>query len=153
MVGTMILFFILHDWTDLHVMKHLALSVVVFALVISFNGCSKKQEATSSPQPAPESSPSPAAQQTRTATPQPAAAVNVVQLENNVNTALKQQNYDAAVDALVQAQSSVANMSDEQRRQYAQQFRNASEALKNASLTDPKARAAYDRMGRAITGR
>jgi len=132
-------------------MKCLALFVVATALAVSLNGCSKKQESATLPQPAPESS-SPV-QQTRIATPQSAATVNVVQLENNVSTALKQQNYDAAVDVLVQAQSSVGNMSEDQRRQYAQQFRNASETLKNASLTDPKAKAAYDRMGRAITGR
>jgi hypothetical protein len=52
-----------------------------------------------------------------------------------------------------QAQAAAANLSDEQRRQYAQQFRNTSTALQAASATDPKAKAAYDRMARAVLGR
>ena len=83
----------------------------------------------------------------RTAVSQPAP------FEAELTTSMQQKNYDAAVDVLLRAQSATGNMSDDQRRQYAQQFRNISESLKAASATDPKAKAAYERMGRAVLGR
>jgi len=131
-------------------MKCLIHGVAVSVLVVSVGACSKKE--ANSPQPTPELA-APAPQAGPDTAPRPAVAANVAQLENNINTALKQQNYDAAVDAIVQAQTAVANMSDDQRRQYAQQCRNASTALQAASVTDPKAKAAYDRMSRAVLGR
>jgi hypothetical protein len=131
-------------------MRQFVFNTAASLLLVSLSACSKEE-----PQAAPEAS-IPAQPGAAVKAPQPistASSVNLAQLENSVGTALKQQNYDAAVDALVQAQSTVQSMNDEQRLQYAQQFRNTSTALQNASLTDPKAKAAYDRMSRAILGR
>jgi hypothetical protein len=125
-------------------------SLMTVALV--FQACTKKEtEAPSAPTPTAETSPSPA--------PQPGTPVsggtpvNVSAELNSANQALQQRNYDAAVDALAKVQPTTSTMSDAQRLQYAQQVRNTSELLIQAMGTDPKAKAAYEKLGRNALGR
>ena len=125
-------------------------SLMTVALV--FQACTKKEtEAPSAPTPTAETPPSPA--------PQPGTPVsggtpvNVSAELNSANQALQQRNYDAAVDALAKVQPTTSTMSDAQRLQYAQQVRNTSELLIQAMPTDPKAKAAYEKLGRNVLGR
>jgi PBP1b-binding outer membrane lipoprotein LpoB len=66
---------------------------------------------------------------------------------------IKTKQYDRAVDTLVQIKPQVAQMTDMQRLQYQQAVRDAMNALAAAQNTDPVAKAAYNKMSRAITGR
>jgi hypothetical protein len=126
------------------------LSVMTLALVIQ--ACTKKEtEVPPAPTPTAETSPSPA--------PQPGAPVaggtpvnNSAEL-NSANQAIQQLKYEAAVDALTKVQPTTSTMSDAQRLQYAQQVRNTSELLIQAMPTDPKAKAAYEKLGRNLLGR
>jgi len=118
-------------------------------LLAALTACSKKE----APAPPPAPDPAPAAQ---SPTAQPTTAVkpvDTVQLENQVGTALQQQNYNAAVDTLAQVNSASQNLTDEQRRQYLQQLQRTMDALAQKAATDAAAKAAYERLGRIATGR
>ena len=79
--------------------------------------------------------------------------MNLGQWENQVGTALQQQNYKAAVDTLAQVSSARQSLSDAQRIQYTQQLQRTMDALAQAATTDAAAKAAYERLGRIATGR
>lgn len=133
-------------------MKTFFRTVAVAGLVICLNACSKKDvepSAQSSPAPAPASPSQPQAQATAATTPAPSGAVAL----ENVNTALQQQNYDTAVDILLRVKTSSQLTNASQSSLYAQQLQKTTMALSQAMATDPKAKAAYERLGRAVMGR
>ena len=133
-------------------MKLVVPIVSVTAVALAFSACTKMDtEAPSSPTPTADTSPAPAPQP---GTPVPnAQPVHVSAELISANQALKQRNYDAAVDALAKVQPTTSTMSDAQRLQYAQQIRNTSELLIQAMGSDPKAKAAYEKLGRNVLGR
>jgi hypothetical protein len=124
-------------------------------LIIGLTACSKKDgtATTVTPAAAEATPPAAVAPDATGAAPQAAVSANVGQLESNVGAALKQQDYDAAVNALAQVSSAQPSMSDAQRLQYAQQLQSTLAALSAAKETNPRAKAAYERLGRIATGR
>jgi hypothetical protein len=128
-------------------MKRIASVLLLFTA--GFCGCSRPDAADSAspqvpvtPTPTNPNAALPAQGQSRDA-----------HLESTVGTALNQQNYDAAVTALAQANGSLPSASEAQRLQYNRQLQLTLEALQRAKDADPKARAAYERLGRMATGR
>lgn len=132
-------------------MKRAAYHFSVALLVASLSACSKNDASAPPTETAstPEAIPATTNQQPPPAT----AAVSVGQLENHIGTALQQQNYDVAVDSLAQVNPASQNLTEAQRLQYAQQLQRTLAALAQAKETDPKAKAAYERLGRVATGR
>ena len=76
----------------------------------------------------------------------------VAQALDKANAALRKNEYDEAVAALMAAKQSGA-MSDQQKTQYRQSMLDTTTRLLEASQTDPKARQAYDALGRLSKGR
>lgn len=133
-------------------MKTLLLAVGVAGVVICLNACSKKDvepSAELSPAPAPASPSQSQSHTTAASAPSPSGAVGL----ENVSTAIQQQNYDGAVDILIRARTASQLTNTTQSAQYAQQLQNTTMALSQAMATDPRAKAAYERLGRAVMGR
>ena len=122
----------------------------------AFVGCSKTE---------PEATPAPVAEQA--AVPQantPAQSAPSVQIANAqqvnanwdaVSKDIANQNYNNAVRAWValdQAQRQ-AKMNEAARAEYARRAFEAQEALRQKAETDPKAREAYQALGRVMMGR
>ena len=92
---------------------------------------------------------------------QPVQAVNAQQVQqvnanwDAVSKNIANQNYDDAVRAWVamdQAQRQ-AQMTEALRKEYARRAYQAQEALRQKAETDPKAREAYQALGRVMMGR
>jgi len=122
---------------------------------LALAGCSKKEEAP----PPPAAEPAPVAEGApKAAAVSPAALANVQQVNANwdaVSQQIANQNYDNAIRAwaqLDQAQRQ-AQMSEAARIEYQRRLYHAQEALRQKAQTDPKAREAYQALGRAVTGR
>jgi hypothetical protein len=75
------------------------------------------------------------------------------QAMTTATTALEKNDYDAAIAALMAAKQSAGTMSDQQAIQYRQSLMDASSKLLEASQTDPKAKEAYENLGRLMKGR
>jgi hypothetical protein len=142
-------------------MRSLSKSILAGALLVplAFLGCSKKAT-EAAPPPAVEQAAAltnaPAAQ---SAQPAPAASAQQVQQVNAnwdaVSKQIANQNYEQAVRdwiKLEQAQRQ-AQMNEAMRQAYERRFYQAREALRQRAETDPKAREAYQALGRAVTGR
>jgi outer membrane biosynthesis protein TonB len=125
-------------------MKRLSFYLSAALLLATLAACSKK-EAAAVPQASSDPVP---AQQTGGD-----SADKIVQLQNQVGTALERKNYTAAADALAQVSPSSQTLSDAQRIQYMQQLRQTMDMLARAAETDPAAKAAYERLGQVATGR
>jgi outer membrane receptor protein involved in Fe transport len=69
---------------------------------------------------------------------------------NDVQQALRQKNYEAAVETLGTFSQNWERMTPQQRLEYQQQLRNASQALLQASDNDPRAAQAYGTMIRGF---
>lgn len=132
----------------------LAGAVVSWAVFI---GCSKKEIEAPAPaavEQAAVPTNAPAPQQT---TP-PAQVANVQQVNASwdaVSKDIANQNYDNAVRAWVamdQAQRQ-AQLNEAVRKEYARRAYLAQEALREKAQTDPKAREAYQALGRVMMGR
>jgi hypothetical protein len=80
------------------------------------------------------------------ASPSGAAAQDL----NQAQAEIDKQNYEAAVGALVRARSSG---SAEEQAQSEQKIRDVTQQLLEASQRDPKAKEAYENLGRAMLGR
>ncbi len=124
------------------------LTALVFIAVLS--SCSKKSDSTLDA-PSPPAA-DPVAANTPKATAVNTSATQVVPSQQVIQD-IKAKQYERAVDTLVQIKPQVAQMTDMQRLQYQQAVRDAMNALAAAQDTDPAAKAAYNRMSRAITGR
>jgi hypothetical protein len=70
---------------------------------------------------------------------------------NGVTATLQNQDYDAAVNTL--AAVSLVRMTPEQQRAYHQQLYQAQELLLQRANSDPRARQAYENLGKKVTGR
>ena len=131
-------------------MKAILNILVAAGCVIYLNGCSKAENQTESPTTVVSESATPAPTTSAAQPPPSESAVNI----ENVNVALQKQDYDAAVDILVRANNDTRYLNDSARlASYLQQKRLATEALSQAMSNDPKARAAYERLGRETMGR
>lgn len=130
-------------------MKSTACKIGAALMLMSLTACSKKDAPNNAPAVAPETTATTPAQPTAT----PMAPASGGQLESRITTALQQQNYDLAVDSLAQVNPAAQNLTDAQRLQYSQQLQNTMQALARAKETDPRAKAAYERLGRIATGR
>lgn len=119
-------------------------------------GCSKKDEA---PPPSPAAEQATAAEGApKAAAVSPAALANVQQVNANwdaVSQQIANQNYDNAIRAWAQMEQAQrqAQMSEAARTEYQRRLYHAQEALRQKAQTDPKAREAYQKLGRAVTGR
>lgn len=136
-------------------LTHCFLPGVVMAWLVSV-GCSKK--AAEAP-PAPAAEQVPAAESTPPA--QNAAPVQVGNVQqvnaswDAVSRDIANQNYENAVRAWVamdQARQQAA-MNEALRAEYARRAYQAQEALRVKAETDPKARKAYQDLGRVMMGR
>lgn len=135
-------------------MKTLAKASIHLAVVAGFamclNGCSKaKEQAEVQPAAAPETAPQQTSHPAAQAATVPSAPVRL----ENVAPALQRKDYDAAVDMLLKARVNAQQANAEQKALYLEQQRATAEALANAMATDPRAKAAYERLGRAVKGR
>jgi hypothetical protein len=74
-------------------------------------------------------------------------------LANDVDTALRQKNYGVVVETLGGVRQNLDHMTPQQRREYEQQLRNATQALIQARDSDPRAAQAYDQLSRRVLGR
>lgn len=139
-------------------MRSLSNCVLAGALVagLMFVGCSKKP-----PEAAPSSNVEQAAVPTNAPAaqlPPPAQVADVQQVNANwdaVSKDIANQNYDNAVRAWValnQAQQQ-AQVNEAVRKEYARRAYLAQEALREKAQTDPKAREAYQALGRVMMGR
>jgi hypothetical protein len=118
-------------------------------------GCSKKQETP--PTPAVEQSPAPA-EAPKAEAASPAAVANVQQVTaqwDAVSQQIANQEYENAVRAWAQLDKAQkqAQMDEAARKEYQRRLYFAQEALRQKAQTDPKAREAYQAMGRAAMGR
>lgn len=131
-------------------MKTIPRYLTSLVFIIALSSCSKKSDATV------DSSIPTAADSTAAKTPA-ATTVNTPASQGvpsqQVIQDIKTKQYDRAVNTLVQIKPQVAQMTDAQRLQYQQAVRDAMNALAAAQNTDPAAKAAYNKMSRAITGR
>jgi PBP1b-binding outer membrane lipoprotein LpoB len=130
-------------------MKNLTRYLTSLVFMIALSGCSKKGDSTAD---APSPTVTDTAAKTPTATPTTSPASQGVPSQQVIQD-IKAKQYDRAVDTLVQIKPQVAQMTDSQRLQYQQAVRDAMNALAAAQNTDPAAKAAYNKMSRAITGR
>lgn len=131
--------------------------ILTAALLVlpAFVGCSKKT--TEAPPPVVEQAAVPT--NVRVAQPTPPAQIATVQQVNAnwdaVSKEIANQNYDNAVRAWVamdQAQRQ-AQLDEAVRKEYARRAYQAQEALREKAQTDPKAREAYQALGRVMMGR
>jgi PBP1b-binding outer membrane lipoprotein LpoB len=133
------------------------IGAVLCSVTLLLAGCSK--EAAEAPiAPAADTTPAPAATPGQPAPAAPAAVVNVQQIQTSFDTVTKQiaaQDYDNAVrQALVLNQAQLqAQVNDAARMEYSRRLRDVQEALRQKAETDPKAREAYQKLGRAMMGR
>ena len=67
--------------------------------------------------------------------------------------AMEKNDYDAAISALMAAQSADAPMSDAQKNEYHKAVREVTLRLVEAADSDPKAKEAYDNLSRLMTRR
>lgn len=131
-------------------MKVILNIVVATGCVIYLSGCSQAENQPDSPSAAVSETATQAQPTSSVQPPPPEATVNL----ENVNVALQEQDYETAVDILVQAKGDPQYLTDSARLAlYLQQERAAAEALAQAMNSDPKARAAYERLRRATMGR
>ncbi|HHY84850.1 MAG TPA: hypothetical protein GYA07_04845 [Verrucomicrobia bacterium] len=91
------------------------------------------------------------------ASPENATAAPAVQTPEAANLdlvqqALEQKNFVQAANLLSETQPAVQRLSDDERAKYRQQVMTTTQELLQR-LDDPQAKAAYERMARAITGR
>ena len=123
---------------------------------IALAGCSKNAE---TPPPASvEASPPPAVAAPAAAPVAPAAVANVQQMNATWDVVSKQiqnQDYDNAVRQAIQLNKAQqqAQLSEAARLEYQRRLYDAQEALRQKAQTDPKAREAYEALGRAVMGR
>lgn len=118
-------------------------------------GCSKKVETP--PAPALEQSPTPA-EAPKAEAASPAAMANVQQVNakwDAVSQQIANQDYDNAIRAWAQMEKAQkqAQMDEAVRKEYQRRLYFAQEALRQKAQTDPKAREAYQALGRAVMGR
>ncbi|MGC3959226.1 MAG: hypothetical protein QM813_15170 [Verrucomicrobiota bacterium] len=119
-------------------MKYCFHYLLAVLLLVTLTACSKKE----TPPPAPD--PTPAAESPATPAAKP---VDLGQWENQVGTALQQQNYNVAVDTLARVNSASPSLSDAQRAQYLQQLQRTMDALAQAAATDAAAKAGVRTVG------
>jgi uncharacterized lipoprotein YajG len=130
-------------------MKKILLSLAPILLLGALIGCSKSDqtaEETAPPAAATPADPVAVAQPSQSAN----AAINSLP---QVNQAVQNRQYENAVQTLNQIQPLTLQMSDQQRLQYQQARQDAAKALIQAMGTDPAAKAAYEKLSRAATGR
>ena len=131
-------------------MKTLTRYLTSLIFIAALSSCSKKGDsAMDAPSPSvadPAAAKAPAATVVNTPASQAVPSQQIIQ-------DIKTKQYDRAVDTLVQIKPQVTQMTDMQRLQYQQAVRDAMNALAAAQNTDPAAKAAYNKMSRAITGR
>lgn len=121
------------------------------ALLNALVGCSKSKEATTEAAPATVETGTAA-----TAAPlgQPNASANAAMNSlPQVTQAMQNRQYENAVLTLNQIQPLTAQMSEAQRLQYQQARQDATAALIQVMNQDPAAKAAYENLSRAATGR
>jgi hypothetical protein len=128
----------------------------LFGVCLALLGCSKEAEAP--PPPAAEVAPAPEAATAHPTPVAPAAAATVQQVNANWDAVSKQianQDYDNAVRQAIQLNKAQqqAQLSEAARLEYQKRLYDAQEALRQKAQTDPKAREAYQALGRAVTGR
>jgi hypothetical protein len=97
-------------------------------------GCGKK-----------EKPPSPESQVIST----PSGSINLA----DVDKAIEQKDYDAAIKLLSEAKAQDASLTEEQRVQLDQKVQTTVNALVEVMAEDPKAKAAYSQLGKLMTGR
>lgn len=137
--------------------------VLCAALVALAVGCSKQQdpavpqvEVTNSAPAEEQAAVDPAANPAPEAAPAPMPEVlpdnaQIAQDLGSVGTSLQSQEYDAAVDNLAVIRQ--VPMNDAQRQAYQDQLYQTMEYLRQRAENDARARAAYQRLGRSVTGR
>jgi len=140
-------------------MKSLRKNILVGLLGagLALAGCSKEAEAPPTP-PAAEQTPATEGAPKAAAAASPAALVNVQQVNANwdaVSQQIANQNYESAIRAWAQMDQAQkrAQMSEAAREEYQRRLYHAQEALRQKAQTDPKAREAYQALGRSVTGR
>lgn len=130
-------------------MKKLLPLCVLVVVLGSLSACSKKSDTASAAAP-PSNSPATANAPTPSNPPAAVAAANALPA---VTKAIQRQQYETAVDTLVQMKPATAQMTDAQRLQYQQAVRDATTALLGVKERDPAAKAAYEKLSRSATGR
>lgn len=140
-------------------MKSLRKNILVGALGagFAFAGCSEKVE---TPPPAPVAEQTSAAEGApkAAAAAAPVALANVQQVNakwDAVSQQIANQNYDDAIRAWAQMDQAQkrTQMSEAARDEYQRRLYHAQEALRQKAQTDPKAREAYQALGRTVLGR
>lgn len=134
-------------------MKKILSRCALVALLFSLSACSKKNEGSadvSAPAGGDSNTPAPAAAAVAPASPAVTAAVNSLP---EVTKAMENRQYEAAVQTLVQMKPATVQMTEAQRLQYQQAVRDATTALLGVKDRDPAAKAAYEKLSRAATGR
>jgi len=125
-------------------------SLCILAVILgTLSACSKKNEDNAGASAAP-STPETTITPAQPNNPATVAAVNSLP---EVAKALQSQQYETAVQTLVQMKPATAQMTDAQRLQYQQAVRDATTALIGVKDRDPAAKAAYDKLSRSATGR
>jgi hypothetical protein len=123
-----------------------ALGLTLMATALAFApGCSKSGEDAGGGVDASGNAAAPAVPEK--ANPEAAQAAAAVK------AAMEKNDYDAAIAALVAAQTSDAAMSEAQKNQHRQAMQDVTTRLLEASQSDPKAMEAYQNLGRLMKRR
>jgi len=118
--------------------SNLRLSAVLLVTLITLLGCKKGEtEVSGDALPVPGSAGDPAA---------------IAQVES-ASKAIENNDYDAAIAALLQARQTQEAMNEKQVQAYQQAVQATTTKLLEAAATDPKAREAYNNFSRLMTGR
>jgi hypothetical protein len=120
----------------------------VAALASLLLGCGKTQTADADIEEDPSMETAEAAE-----IPEADAAQFGQALASDVDSALRQKNYGVVVETLGGVQQNWGQMTPQQRLEYEQQLRNATQALIQAKESDPRAAQAYDQLSRRVLGR
>ena len=134
-------------------MKSILPLCAVVVLLVSVSACSKKSAGNPSAGTPASGDSNALATVVPVAAPTSPAASAAVNSLPQVAQAIESRQYENAVQTLVQLKPATAQMTDAQRLQYQQAVRDATTALLGVKDRDPAAKAAYDKLSRAATGR